>query len=170
MGGPLIVLPETALSLWHGCTEASLVLGVPGEADDYDRACEAAEDPAAIVPVGKEGALALVLGDEPAMTCYLPEHRAFVRWLGADSDAHLLAAAEQVLDDPDTIWEECGVWETSGPAVLMDSAVAGADLTTPDPDLPQQALVAIAAGRWEVRAAHARGDIASVGVVRLVAL
>ncbi|MFJ1796905.1 Imm21 family immunity protein [Kitasatospora griseola] len=33
--------------------------------------------------------------DEPAATCYLPEQRAFVRWLAADSDAEFASAAPE---------------------------------------------------------------------------
>ncbi|MGW7071054.1 Imm21 family immunity protein [Streptomyces sp. NPDC054855] len=174
MGGPLIVVPVSALSWWHGCTEAGEVLGDPGIADDYDRAC-AVDGYAEAIPVGSDGATALVLGDEPAMTCYLPEHHAFVRWLGADSEAGLLTAAEHAMADPGTEWEDCGVWETNGAAVLMDSAVAGGELTateaelTPDPEFPEQAPVGLPAGRWAVQAAHAQAENTSVGIVRLVA-
>ncbi|MGW6026189.1 Imm21 family immunity protein [Streptomyces sp. NPDC055099] len=167
-GGPLIAVPVPALSAWHGCAETGQILGGPGGTDDYDRAC-AVDDYAEVIPVGSDGARALVLGDEPAMTCYLPEHKAFVRWLGADSEAGLLAAAEQVLADPGAEWEDCGVWETSGPAVLMDSAIAGAELISPKPELPDHAPVDTPAGRWEVQAAHVMTEETSVGVVRLVA-
>ncbi|MFD9214571.1 Imm21 family immunity protein [Streptomyces sp. NPDC059544] len=53
------------------------------------------------------------------------------------------------------MWEDCGVWETDGPAVLMDSAEAGAGLAMPYPGSsrrPEQAPVAVAAGRWRIRA------------------
>lgn len=62
--------------------------------------------------------------------------------LAADSESDLLAAAEAVLVDPATEWEECGTWRTDGQAVLMDSADAGADLGVEYPDeggLPEQA-------------------------------
>ncbi|WP_436846385.1 Imm21 family immunity protein [Streptomyces griseorubiginosus] len=45
----------------------------------------------------------------PPATCYLPEHRAFLRWLAADSDAELKAAAETVLRDP-TVPLVAGSW------------------------------------------------------------
>lgn len=38
-----------------------------------------------VTAVGEDGAQALVLADEPVTSCYLPEHRAFLRWLAADS-------------------------------------------------------------------------------------
>ncbi|MFJ9417241.1 Imm21 family immunity protein [Streptomyces sp. NPDC101227] len=170
MGGPLIVLPVSALQDWGGCTEEGLIIGDSDDVDDYDRAC-AVEDLAAVIDAGATGARALVLGDEPATTCYLPERHAFIRWLAADSDAELLAAAEMVLNDPTTAWELCGYWETDGPSVLMDSADAGPDLGKPYSDstrLPEQASVGLPAGRWAVRAFHKTGDFPWVGVVQLV--
>ncbi|MFJ3202932.1 Imm21 family immunity protein [Streptomyces sp. NPDC086989] len=45
-----------------------------------------------------------MLADDPATSCYLPEHRAFLRW--AETEAGLSAAADAVLVDPATVWEE----------------------------------------------------------------
>ncbi|REH55832.1 immunity protein 21 of polymorphic toxin system [Kutzneria buriramensis] len=167
MGGPLIVIPVSAVAAWHGCTETGVIAGDGTAPDDYDRVCEV-EDRAAVIAVG--GAQALVLGDEPATTCYLPEHRAFLRWHAADSEADLIAAAEAVLADPATEWDDCGTWSTDGPAVLMDSAVAGADLAAgyPDDSKPEQAPVPVSAGRWQVRAAYVETAENWVGLVRLL--
>ncbi|MFG3195240.1 Imm21 family immunity protein [Streptomyces sp. NPDC048208] len=74
-----------------------------------------------MITVGAGGDTALVLADEPAKTCFFPEELLFVRWLAADSEAELFEAAEAVLSDPDTAWEDGGLWVTDGPAVLMDS-------------------------------------------------
>ncbi len=95
------------LPVGDGCRQRSKL-------DDYDRAC-AVEDLAGVVALGEDGGEALVLPDEPASSCYLAEQRAFVRWLAADSEADLIAAAEAVLTDPTTVWQECGIWETDGP-------------------------------------------------------
>ncbi|WP_395366965.1 Imm21 family immunity protein [Streptomyces sp. YH02] len=79
----------------------------------------------------------------------------------------MLAVAEAVLSDPARRWEECGARETDGPAVLMDSAEAGADLGAPYPDgrgRPAEAPVAVPAGRWEVRACHKTGEFPWVGI------
>ncbi len=62
MGGPLLVLPESAVRLWSGCTEDGEVLGDAGGRDDYDRACEV-EGLAGVIPVGTESTGALVLSD-----------------------------------------------------------------------------------------------------------
>jgi hypothetical protein len=165
MGGPLIVIPVSALAAWLACAEGGMVAE-----DDYDRAC-AVDDLAGVITVGEGGAQALVLGDEPATSCYLPEHRAFLRWLAADSAPGLKAAAEAVLADPATRWEECGTWVTDGPAVLMDSAEAGAELNIeyPGGGLPAQAPVPLPAGRWRVRAVHTQADEENwVGLVQIL--
>jgi hypothetical protein len=165
-GGPLLVVPVSAVGQWSGSAGAD----VPGEPDDYDRAC-AVDDLAGVIPVGADGALALVLADEPAMTCYLPQHRAFLRWLAAESEADLVAAAEAVLVASDTVWEECGIWETDGPATLMDSADVGAELnvTYPGGGEPEQAGVAVPAGRWRIRAVQAwANDETEVGLVQML--
>nr|WP_281278595.1 immunity 21 family protein [Streptomyces tateyamensis] len=171
MGGPLIVVPVSALTSWQGCTQSGMVVGTGDVRDDYDRAC-AVEGPAGVIAVGEEGAHGLVLADEPADSCYLPEHRAFVRWLGANSEADLFTAAQAVLADPTTVWEECGTWETDGPAVLMDSVTAGTELSVEYPNggnLPEHAPVALPPGSWMVRAVHASPiEDTSVGVVHLL--
>jgi hypothetical protein len=85
------------------------------------------EDLAGVIEVGADGAQALVLADEPATRCFLAEQRVFLRRPGAGSEADLVAAVETALADATTGWEVGGTWVTDGPAVLMDSAVAGAD-------------------------------------------
>ncbi|MFF3351094.1 Imm21 family immunity protein [Streptomyces sp. NPDC002917] len=171
MGGPLIVVPVSALSQWGGSTKEGALAGSGAVVDDYDRACDV-DDLAALIAVGSSGTQALLLADEPATSCYLEEHHAFLRWLAADSEADLLAAAEAVLTDPATVWEDCGTWEIDGPAILMDSAEAGADLNIEYPNgggLPEQAHVPLSPGRWTVRAVHTwDDDLASVGLIQLV--
>ena len=138
--------------------------------EDYDRAC-AVEDWAGLLDVGSNGAQALVLADEPATSRYFPEQRVFVRWLAADSESQLLAAAQDALTDADAEWEDVGIWETDGPAVLMDSTTPGAELNEeyPEGGRPEQAPVALPAGRWRVRAVHTTGGFPWVGVVQLLA-
>ncbi|MFF4143969.1 Imm21 family immunity protein [Streptomyces sp. NPDC001698] len=171
MGGPLIAVPVSALPRWHGCTQSGMVVGSGDVLDDYDRACEV-EGLAGVIAVGEEGAQGLVLADEPASSFYLPEHQAFVRWLGANSEADLVAAARAVLADSTTMWEECGIWETDGPAVLMDSVTAGAEFSVEHPNgggMPEQAPVALPPGIWMVRAVHASPiEDTSVGVIQLL--
>ncbi|MFF5926850.1 Imm21 family immunity protein [Streptomyces hydrogenans] len=171
MGGPLIVVPVSALAAWGGATtESGLPGGDPAAPDDYDRAC-AVDGLAGVIPLDAHGAQALVLGDVPATSCYLPEHRAFLRWLAADSEAGLIAAADVALADPATVWEECGTWVADGPVVLMDSAEAGSDLgvTYPSGGMPAEAAVPLPTGRWRVRATQTWvGDGNWVGLVQLL--
>ncbi|MFI6085719.1 Imm21 family immunity protein [Streptomyces sp. NPDC051217] len=170
MGGPLVVLPVSALRDWAGCTESGMVIGDTDTPDDSDRAC-AVEDFAAVIDVGTGDAQALVLGDEPAKTCFLPDRNIFIRWLAADSYAELLPAAETLLADPATPWKHGAVWETDGESVLMDSAEAGDDLGQPYPhnmQLPEQAPADVPAGRWRIRAFHKTGEFPWVGVVQLI--
>ncbi|MFK0099792.1 Imm21 family immunity protein [Streptomyces sp. NPDC091040] len=171
LGGPLVVVPVSALASWDGCTESGLIAGDATAPDDYDRAC-AVDDLAGVIPLDEEGAQALVLADEPATSCYLPQHRTFLRWLAADSEAGLRAAADMVLADPATVWVECGTWASDGPAVLMDSAEAGSDLGVeyPGGGVPAAAAVSLPAGRWRVRATHTEADEENwVGLVQLLA-
>ncbi|WP_228473939.1 Imm21 family immunity protein [Streptomyces calidiresistens] len=165
----MIVVPASALDRWGGCTDDGVIVGGTDVPDDYDRAC-GVEGWAGVIDVGAESS-GVVLADEPATTCYLSEQKIFLRWLAADSDAELLEAAMAVLDDPVREWEDCGVWETDGAAVLLDSAVAGSDLAVEYPDgggFPEQARISVPAGRWSVRAFHRTGDFPWVGIVRLL--
>ncbi|GAA0926905.1 immunity 21 family protein [Kribbella koreensis] len=167
MGGPLIVVPVSALDSWHGCTMEGTMIGDGTVVDDYDRACRV-DDWAGVIEVGDHQAL--VLGEVSYRTCYLAEHRVFIRWSVASSAAELFEAAEAVLADDSTPWVDCGVWETDGAAVLMDSAEAGEDLGVPYPDglgFPSEAPVQIEAGRWRIAAVEISAEHVDVGVVRL---
>lgn len=154
-GGPLIVVPTAVLPEWAGGSPDYDVT-----AGDYGRAC-AVDDLAGVIAVG--GATAIVLGDEPASTCWLPEHMAFLRWIAAESEAAIRGAASTVLVDPETVWEDAGTWETPGPAVLIDSTLEGAELSGIDGLYVEGAAllcapVPICAGRWQVRACYAEPD------------
>lgn len=170
MGGPLIVVPRSSVHAWGGCTEEGSVLGDDGGRDDYDRACEV-EDLAGVIALGAGDTNALVLADEPARTCFLPEKLLFVRWMSADSEAELFTGVEAVLADPDTAWEDGGLWVTDGSAMLMDSVAVGADLGVDHPDggWPDAAPVQLPAGRWRVRAAYKVDEFPWVGLVQLAA-
>jgi hypothetical protein len=170
MGGPLLVVPITALSRWGGCTMTGIPVGGTETPDDYDRAC-AVQGLAGAIAMGVEGIQALVLADEPVKSCYLPEHRTFLRWLAANSEAELATEASRVLADPATAWVDCGTWTTDGPAVLMDSANAGSELGVeyPSGGFPDQAPVPITAGTWRIRAFDiAANPDAWVGLVQLL--
>ncbi|MFI5978252.1 immunity 21 family protein [Streptomyces sp. NPDC051452] len=150
-GGPLIAVPETVLPFWAGADTEELDT-------DYDRACEVAGY-AGLLPVG-DGA-ALVLGDEPAATSYLPAHDTFVRWSAADCEDELLAAVPQALQEAE--WQQEFHWTVPGPVVLFDSARPGGDLAA-----VEHLRVPLAPGRYAVRAAQATPRPETwVGLVRL---
>lgn len=167
-GGPLVVVPVSVLAAWGGGAMSGISMG--GDVlFDYDRAMAVA-DVAGVVSVGGGEGRALVL-EGPETSCYLPEKRAFLRWCAADSESRLRSAAEEVLADPATEWDECGIWVTDGPAVLMDAAMQGAELNDPFPDgqMPEQAPVPLPPGRWRVRATQREADPETwVGLVRLL--
>ncbi|MFD7697422.1 immunity 21 family protein [Streptomyces sp. NPDC059374] len=138
-GGPLIAVPETVLPFWAGADGDET-------ASDYDRACEV-DAPVGLLPVG-DGA-ALVLGDEPASTAYLPDHGVFVRWCAADSEAALLAGIPSALATAD--WGREVHWKVPGPVVLFDSAWPGRET-----ERTEHLRVGLTPGAYAVRAAHAR--------------
>jgi hypothetical protein len=136
-GGPLIAVPEAVLPFWAGADGDEI-------SSDYDRAC-AVDGYAGLLPVGDT--LALVLGDEPASTAYLPEHRTFVRWYAAVSETELLDGVPAALDS--AAWEPEVEWRVPGPVVLFDAAWPGeASPRT------EHVRVDLEPGRYGVRAAY----------------
>ncbi len=136
-GGPLIAVPEAGLPSWLGGDG-------PGADTDYDRACDVGGF-AGLVPVGD--AIALVLGDAPDATTFLPEHGLFVRWCAADSEEELLGGVEEAIGAAE--WDPELRWDVPGPVVLFDALLPGSDLRRAD-----HLRVALEPGRYGVRAAH----------------
>ncbi|MEV6197055.1 immunity 21 family protein [Streptomyces sp. NPDC051920] len=150
-GGPLIAIPETVLPFWSGSDGDDLSC-------DYDRACDV-DGLIGLLPVGDTRAL--VLGDDPASTAYLPEHDAFVRWCAADSEAELLALVPAALSQ--ARWEQEVEWRVPGPVVLFDAARPGTASGSAD-----HLRVNLEPGRYGVRAARVEpGPETWVGLVRL---
>ncbi|MGW5559559.1 Imm21 family immunity protein [Micromonospora sp. NPDC003944] len=114
-GGPLIVVPTSALGEWRGAS-----VDDDDSWGDYERACRV-DGYVGVLEVGADQAL--VLADEPAPTTYLPERRVFVRWLYAPSEAEVVRLIPRALEIAD--WEDAGTWTTSGPAELFDSGYTG---------------------------------------------
>ncbi|WP_405439729.1 immunity 21 family protein [Streptomyces avidinii] len=153
-GGPFVVVPAAVLNLWEGADS-------DGPESDYDRACTVSGY-ARLLAVGP--AQALVLGDEPSSTAFLPEHGVFVRWVAAESEADLLGSVGAALAD--VVWEDSQVWDVPGPVVLFDSAWPGSEV---EPDNHRR--VDLAAGRYEVRAALAhRGPDTAFQLIQLLPL
>ncbi|MFD6920528.1 immunity 21 family protein [Streptomyces sp. NPDC059944] len=150
-GGPLIAIPEAVLPFWSGADGDEM-------SSDYDRACDV-EGSIGLVPVGDSRAL--VLGDEPASTSYLPEHGTFVRWSAAESEDELLAVVPSALAT--AVWDPEVQWHVPGPVVLFDAAWPG-----PVSERTDHLKVALAPGRYGVRAARVEpGPETWVGLVQL---
>jgi hypothetical protein len=150
-GGPLIVLPEGSVASWGGRH------GQDGETD-YDRTLTV-DGLISLLRFGAE--TALILGDEPASTAYLPERNTFVRWYCADSEQALLDGVEAAIDSAE--WEAGIFWDVTGPVVLFEAAWSGAELDEED-----HLRIDLIAGRYSVRAGHVAPDgSTSVGVVEL---
>jgi hypothetical protein len=150
-GGPLVVVPETVLSFWAGADGEDM-------ATDYDRACEV-DGYVGLLPVGDS--VALVLGDEPASTAYLPDQGTFVRWSAANSEDELLAEVPAALAA--AVWENEVRWNVPGPVVLFDSAWPGDEA-----DRAEHLRVPLEPGPYAVRAAYARpGPETWLGLVQL---
>lgn len=132
-GGPLLLLARSLLPEWGGSLRGTKGMDAKfrwtgeGPATDYDRACDI-KDYTGLIPVGCGHAL--VLGDEPLLTCWWPDETGdgglFVRWVCADSD-QFLQHLQGLVD----------VRFTSSPHVLevvepehrlFDAAVSGADV------------------------------------------
>lgn len=150
-GGPLIAVPETVLPFWAGADGDET-------ASDYDRACEI-DAPIRLLPVGDSAAL--VLGDEPAATAYLPELGTFVRWFAGDAEEDLLAEVPGALAA--AVWESEVHWEVPGTVLLFDAAWPGTDCGRTD-----HVKVLLHPGRYTVRAAHVQpGPETWLGLVQL---
>ncbi|KOU63372.1 hypothetical protein ADK57_21010 [Streptomyces sp. MMG1533] len=150
-GGPLIAVPETVLPFWAGADGDET-------ASDYDRACEV-DGFIGLLPVGDSAAL--VFGDEPASTTYLPDHHTFVRWSAADSEAALLAEVPTALDT--AAWGPEVCWNVPGAVLLFDAAWPGTDSAG-----TEHVRVGLDPGRYAVRAAHVQpGPETWLGLVQL---
>jgi hypothetical protein len=150
-GGPLIAIPEVVLPFWAGADGDETT-------SDYDRACEV-DGLIGLLPVGDTRAL--VLGDEPASTAFLPQHETFVRWCAADSEAALLDRIPEALEAAE--WEPEVQWDVPGAVVLFDAAWPGNESARAD-----HLRVALEPGRYAVRAAYVEpGPEVWVGLVQV---
>ncbi|MFC9283344.1 Imm21 family immunity protein [Streptomyces collinus] len=150
-GGPLVAVPETVLPFWTGADSEELDT-------DYDRACEVGGR-VGLLPVGDSAAL--VLGDEPAATSYLPDLGTFVRRPAGRPERELPVRVPAALDA--AVWEGELRWNVPGPVVLFDSARPGAAARTEG-----HLRVPLEPGPYLVRAGHLRPDPQTwIGLVRL---
>ncbi|GAA4983809.1 immunity 21 family protein [Nonomuraea thailandensis] len=153
----MIAVPQSELSMWAGVDDDDGPVETWG---DYGRAC-AVEGYIGAVTVGAQQAL--VLGDEPAMTTFLPAERLFLRWAAASSEGELVAAAQRALAaDPDWDDDEDLHWEVREPVVLFDSAIPGAEV---EPD--ERLVIDLEPARYRVRAAYAEDEDNAMILVQL---
>ncbi|HWS34921.1 MAG TPA: Imm21 family immunity protein [Actinoplanes sp.] len=150
LGGPLIVVPQSALPWWTGGDSAH---GSAEDRDDYGRAC-AVDGFIGLIPVGEQHAL--VLGDDPADTMYLPQERSFLRWLAADREEDLVGTARRALRGG-VRWDadEDVTWVVDGPVVLFDAAWSGSDLEL---EVAGHRVIDLEPGTYRVRAAQHTDD------------
>lgn len=150
-GGPFILVSRTALPHWSG-TEG-----------DYDRTCEVMDFVGVLAL--PDGAEALVLGDEPFSTAYLPECRVLVRWCYAESKDGVADLIRAEL--PTAEWEEGPVLSTTGELVMFDAAHFGTEVGT----LTDGSALELGAGRYRVDSASVEpNDLTSFRVHRFVEL
>jgi hypothetical protein len=134
-------VPETVLPFWTGADGEET-------ASDYDRACEV-DGLVGLLPVGDS--TALVLGDEPAATAFLPEHGTLVRWVAGHSEDALLASVPEALRT--AAWQPEVHWQVPGTVLLFDAAWPGTRSTGTD-----HVRLTLGPGRYAVRAAQAQPE------------
>lgn len=142
-GGPLLVAPRSELTHWGGSTDDDGPVETWG---DYGRACTV-EGYIGLVGIGAHQAL--VLGDEPAPTTYLPDEKLFLRWAAANSERELVVAAKRAVHG-DIQWDadEDFAWDVHEPLVLFDAALPGMEM-----EPGNHLAVDLEPGRYRVRAA-----------------
>ena len=149
-GGPLIAVPASVFDAWTGADDEDDDLDddVEEERGDYGRAC-AVVGYAGVIDVG--GAPALVLGDDPAPTTFVPEHSLFLRMLAADSEEAAMGAVGRAMEV--ARWEEALHRGVPGPVVLFDSAFSAEHLGS-----TSSLRVDLAPGRYRVETAYVEPD------------
>ena len=136
-GGPLLLVTEFLQPSWAGVEapdpprliQATFRFQQSGEPTDYDRACDAGGDYLGIVSVAT--GQALVLGDVPLQTAWVPEDNGpggwLVRWEFAESEAEVerTLVKAQVPE-----WSPGPVFHTvPGNHCLFDAAIPGRDVS-----------------------------------------
>jgi hypothetical protein len=134
---PLLLVAKDHLGAWEGAAvpaagrsvEARFRWNPDGPATDYDRACDV-DDYVGLIDVGS--GKALVLGDEQLMTTWLPfkDGGLLVRWVCADDEGTLLAAAHRI---PNDAYQDSGLSFTVGasPLVLLAACESSEDKIYP---------------------------------------
>ncbi len=125
---------------------------------DYGRACSV-EGYIGLIDVGP--AQALVLGDEPSDTTYIPERKAVVRWVGGNSVDDLVDAAVEIIDSAAIPDDEELIWTVREPLILFDSAFSHKELAS-----EKHLRIELTPGRYTVRAAYVNRPNACMILIR----
>ena len=141
LGGPLILIPESGCRHWGGAPPI-----YPDEEGDYGRAC-AVGDYIGLIDVGPT--IALVLGDMPARTTFLPGLNLFLREIAGSDDFDAAAAVADLL--PSITWKSTLNWDITEPLILFDSAYDYAWVLESD---EERLRIDLPPGRYHVQATY----------------
>lgn len=153
LGGPHILVPQSVCPHWKGAPP-----DYPDQEGDYGRACSVQ---GYIGLIDVDSAQALVFGDEPGATAFLPERNALVRWIGADSEDDMVEAAIEVIETESVPDDEELTWTVDERLVLFD-AVHGYEYIAEEDHL----LIDLAPSPYTVRAAYVEHPNAHMILVR----
>lgn len=145
--------------------EQTALPGWSGAGEDYERACTI-DDVVGVISVG-DAAHALVMGDEPAGTTFIPALGVFVRWLYGEDETDIVATVEASL--PTAEWEGTTIFDIGVPLVMFDASCPGADVVIEETGSPDQQpaeyvrtenglKVAMPSGRYVVESADVEPD------------
>jgi hypothetical protein len=150
------LVAENALSDWNGAPRT-----FPDDEGDYGRAC-AVDGYLGLIDVG--GSEALVLGDHPAITTFLPDLNVLVRAIAIDVDVDVDVDVRALVAGllPTAQWDERLHWDVTEPVILFDS-VYNADEISEE----QHLRIGLAPGRYDVQAAYAETPEAYLILVQL---
>ncbi|TQS18334.1 Imm21 family immunity protein, partial [Microbispora sp. KK1-11] len=127
--------------------------------NSYTTPVDATRSYMGLIDVGP--AQALVLGDTPALTTFLAERKALVRWVGADSEEGIVHAAMEVMDAESAPEDEALTWTIEEPLILFDSVLGHQDIPS-----WEHLRVDLTPGRYTVRAAYVEHPRAHLILVR----
>jgi hypothetical protein len=145
LGGPLLVIPEHALPLWHGAYGPDGEDDWPEDETDYWAVSEQVTDYADVVDVRGVPALALANGRSP--TRWLDPERLFVQQLAVGREPDTIGAVRRLLAS--VRWQHHADWTVDAPGVVIDSAEYG-----PAVNAEERLRIDLPPGRYRVRSAY----------------
>ena len=152
-GGALIVLPRNIAMLWGGVED--------NNGEDYDFACSFSDYTS--VTEYKEAEI-IVLGDESLMTGIIQENNCsifIVRWVYADSEAHIINLIEQ------TDFNQLPNCETHKQIFLAEKDYVLFDSVDKFEDVSEYLTFSIETGKYSVETYEIRSETTSVIVDKI---